>query len=121
MARSTSLAALLLSERRALLRGELAELEALCEAKRRAVENVECSVDAVLAAKRALERNGALIASAIAGLRAAQGRGSARRAVAEGFATYDRTGSKSHIGPIRRQTLASEKFSSNADDRGSGR
>ena len=108
------------AERRALLEGRVDELPIWAEAKAGALAELATDRDSVLAAKAELSRNATMISAALSGLRAARKRGEERRALTQGFSTYQRSGEKVRIGRDPSRRIGPGKLSSNRADPAAG-
>ena len=99
--RAQELLGLLEQERAALLKGDYVDLDRIAPAKQKLLARLADQALSDAGMKRvshAIRRNQSLLAAAIDGMRAAQGKMSRLREQRSGFSTYDRSGHRHTVG-----------------------
>ena len=99
--KTAALLALLNEERAALLKGDYVDLDRLSPSKQKMLASLPehaLSESNLKRVAHAIRRNQSLLAAAIDGIRAAQGKMSNLRAQRASFTTYDRSGSQRPVG-----------------------
>lgn len=97
----TALLAILDEERSALLKGDYVDLDRLAPEKQKMLAKLPelgLSEGYMQRVAHAVRRNQALLAAAIDGMRAAQGRMSTLREQRSSFSTYDKSGQRQNVG-----------------------